>query len=346
MVWLRKLLFPFSILYGLVTRLRNFLYDAEILKSTTFPVPIIAVGNLSVGGTGKSPMVEYLLRILLPQFRVATLSRGYKRASSGFILADENSDARSLGDEPFQFYKKFPQAIVAVDADRCNGISKLLAQKTAPEIIVLDDAFQHRKVRAGFYILLTSYDDPYFSDLFLPAGNLRESRSGARRADVIVVTKCPPTLSNQEQLNIRKKLESLPRQQVYFTSIGYNDVVEGIGNIPVVAIKKEPKLLVAGIAKPEPFFAYLQSGSDEVMRFPDHHDFSDSDINNIRRKAAGRKIVTTEKDYVRLNGRIENNLYYLPIRCEFLEDATDFNKTIKEYVGKSTGNSQLHQGNH
>lgn len=339
MVWLRKFLFPFSIVYGLATRLRNFLYDKNVLRSTEYEIPVIAVGNLSVGGTGKSPMVEYLLRILLPDYRVATLSRGYKRASSGFILADENSDAKTIGDEPFQFHRKFPEVLVAVDADRRNGISKLLAQKDPPQIIILDDAFQHRKVRAGFYILLTSFDDPYFSDLILPAGNLREAGSGAKRADVIVVTKCPPELSDQEQLRIRKKLNCLPRQQVYFTTVGYNPFVEGRENIAVSTVKTESKLLVAGIARPEPFFAYLQSGSDDVMRFSDHHDFTDDEIKEIRRIAAGRNIITTEKDYVRLEGRITEGLYYLQVRCEFLNGGSDFNKTIKEYVGKSTGNS-------
>jgi len=173
MILLRKLLFPFAVLYGLVTSIRNFLYDQGFLKSYSFDVPIIAVGNLSVGGTGKTPMIEYLIRLLSEQYSVATLSRGYKRQSTGFILADNNADTSTLGDEPFQIHQKFPNIQVAVDADRKNGIEQLLSQTQKPEVILLDDAFQHRKVKAGFYILLTAYGDLFCDDWMLPTGNLR-----------------------------------------------------------------------------------------------------------------------------------------------------------------------------
>ncbi|MEY2867889.1 MAG: hypothetical protein RIR01_289, partial [Bacteroidota bacterium] len=191
---LRKILFPFAILYGLVTAIRNFLFDKGILKSYAFDLPIIAVGNLSVGGTGKTPQIEYLIRLLSTKYKVATLSRGYKRKSEGFVLADANVNAEILGDEPFQFFQKFPNIQVAVDANRKNGIEQLLSKNSKPEVILLDDAYQHRKVKAGFYILLTAYGDIYADDFMLPTGNLRESRSGAHRADVVVVTKCPPNL--------------------------------------------------------------------------------------------------------------------------------------------------------
>ena len=203
---LRKLLFPFAILYGFITFLRNYLYDKGFLKSYSFNIPVIAVGNLSVGGTGKTPQIEYLIRLLSPNYKVATLSRGYKRKSEGFVLADANATAEIIGDEPFQYYKKFPTIKVAVAADRKNGIEQLLNQKEKPEIILLDDAFQHRKVKAGFYILLTSYGDLFSDDFILPTGNLRESRSGAKRADVIIVTKCPKDISDAEQERIRQKL--------------------------------------------------------------------------------------------------------------------------------------------
>ncbi len=178
---LRILLFPFAIIYDFITSIRNFLFDKGILKSNTFNIPVIAVGNLSVGGTGKTPQIEYLIRLLSEKYKVATLSRGYKRKSKGFVLADSTSNAEILGDEPFQYFQKFPQILVAVDANRTNGIQQLLAQKSPPEVILLDDAFQHRKVNAGFYILLTAYNDLYSDDFVLPTGNLRESRSGARR---------------------------------------------------------------------------------------------------------------------------------------------------------------------
>jgi tetraacyldisaccharide 4'-kinase len=189
------LLFPFSILYGWITSIRNFLFDKGIFKSYSFDIPIIAVGNLSVGGTGKTPQIEYLIRLLSPNYKIAILSRGYKRKSKGFVLADPTSNAEILGDEPFQIYQKFPNTIVAVDADRKNGIENLLVLNEKPDVILLDDAFQHRKVKAGFYILLTGYDDLFYSDFILPAGNLRESRSGAKRANVIIITKCPKDIS-------------------------------------------------------------------------------------------------------------------------------------------------------
>ena len=193
-------------LYGLITFIRNFLYDKGLLKSQSFAVPIIAVGNLNVGGTGKTPQIEYLIRLLSSNYKVATLSRGYKRKTKGFVLANANSNAEILGDEPFQFYKKFSQIQVAVDADRKNGIEQLLNQKDSPDIILLDDAFQHRKVKAGFYILLTAYDDLFCDDYMLPTGNLRESKRGAKRADLIIVTKCPATLSEKEQKEIKAKI--------------------------------------------------------------------------------------------------------------------------------------------
>jgi tetraacyldisaccharide 4'-kinase len=195
MNFLRKILFPFAVLYGFITSIRNFLFDYRILKSYSFPIPVIAVGNLSVGGTGKTPQIEYLIRLLSNKYKIATLSRGYKRKSEGFILANATSNAEILGDEPFQFYKKFPNIQVAVDANRKNGIEQLLSQSNKPDVILLDDAFQHRKVKAGFYILLTAYNDLFINDFMLPTGNLRESRSGAKRADMIIVTKCPRDIS-------------------------------------------------------------------------------------------------------------------------------------------------------
>ncbi|MDQ8012497.1 MAG: tetraacyldisaccharide 4'-kinase [Flavobacterium nitrogenifigens] len=331
---LRKLLFPFAILYGFITSVRNFLFDKGVLKSTSFDLPVIAVGNLSVGGTGKTPQIEYLIRLLSDKYKVATLSRGYKRKSEGFVLADENSNAEILGDEPFQFYQKFPNVMVAVDANRTNGIQQLLSQNEKPEIILLDDAYQHRKVKAGFYILLTSYGDLYADDFMLPTGNLRESRSGAERASIVVVTKCPKILTEEEQAKIRLKLKLKSSQQVFFTFIDYDLVIYGKNEkIAVGEIKSESKLLLAGIAKPKPFFDYLKNESDECLTFPDHHHFSDNDLDAIRNKANGRKIITTEKDYVRLkDSELVDQLYYLPIKSSFINHQQDFDTTILEYI--------------
>lgn len=341
---LRKILFPFAILYGLITAIRNFLFDNGILKSYSFDVPVIAVGNLSVGGTGKTPQIEYLIRLLSPKYKIATLSRGYKRKSEGFVLADVSSNAAILGDEPFQFYQKFPNIQVAVDANRKNGIEQLLSQSQKPEVILLDDAYQHRKVKAGFYILLTSYGDLYSDDFMLPTGNLRESRSGAQRATIIIVTKCPPSLSIDEQNKIKRFLlrrnDKGVNQELYFSYIAYDNCIYSENSkIEISEIQGENKLLLAGIAKPEPFFLYLKNPNDICLTYPDHHHFSENDIQEIIIKAQDSIIITTEKDYVRLKGSLpDEQLFYLPIQSSFLSEANQFDKTILNYVGTSTRN--------
>ena len=338
MTWLRKLLFPIAVLYGFITSIRNYLYDKGILKSHTFDVPIIAVGNLSVGGTGKTPQIEYLIRLLSPQYKVATLSRGYKRKSKGFILADANANAEVLGDEPFQYFQKFPQIQVAVDADRRNGISQLLAQKDKPDVILLDDAFQHRKVKAGFYILLTAYDDLFCDDWMLPTGNLRESRSGAQRADMIIVTKCPNTISEIAQEKIRQKIGL--DKPIFFSFVDYDDqVYSATDSLLVSEIKNKAKILLAGIAKPKPFFDFLKAENDMVISYPDHHHFSNAEIEALKSQAGEKIIVTTEKDFVRLEAAIlRKQLYYLPIKSRLVSNATAFDQIILDYVGIGTGN--------
>jgi len=337
---LRKILFPFAILYGIITSIRNFLFDIGILKSYSFDVPIIAVGNLSVGGTGKTPQIEYLIRLLSPKYKVATLSRGYKRQSKGFVLAKSSSNAAILGDEPFQFYTKFKNIQVAVDADRKNGIEQLLSQTSKPQIILLDDAFQHRKVKAGFYILLTSYGDLYSDDFILPTGNLRESRSGAKRANIVILTKCPATLSLDEQGKIRTKLKLSSNQELYFSYVDYDDCIYSESKtMKVDEIRNDDKLLLAGIAKPEPFFRYLQQKKEDCLTYPDHHHFTENDLLEIKNRSQNKIIITTEKDFVRLKGSIPSEqLFYLPIRSSFLSASENFDKTITNYVGSSTRN--------
>ena len=337
MNFLRKILFPLAIIYWFVTFVRNLLYDKGILKSYNFDIPIIAVGNLSVGGTGKTPQIEYLIRLLSENYKVAVLSRGYKRATEGFVLADENATATSIGDEPFQFFSKFPNIQVAVDANRRNGIQQLLNSANKPDLILLDDAFQHRKVKAGLYILLTAYGDLFSDDYSLPFGNLREPSSGKKRANVIIVTKCPKDLSELAQSQIMKKLNA--KQPVFFTTIAYDDYVFGAEQkIATEIIQSEDKVLVAGIAKPKLFFDFLKTGKDETLVYPDHHIFSEQDCDQILATAKGRKIITTEKDFVRLNGLLpKEQLFYLPIKSIFL-NSRNIDKTIKDYVGQSTRN--------
>lgn len=342
MKFLRLLLFPFSVLYGCITLIRNFLFDVGILKSYTFEIPIIAVGNLSVGGTGKTPQIEYLIRLLSNNYKIATLSRGYKRQSKGFILANENASAITLGDEPFQFYLKFPSIQVAVDAERKNGIEQLLSQKVKPQIILLDDAFQHRKVKAGFYILLTSYDDLFFDDFMLPTGNLRESSNGVNRANLIVVTKCPKDLPEIKVEKIKKKIMRflVPRNDkipaIFFSTIDYEEkIYSDSKSLDVNEILEKDKLLIAGIAKPKPFFDYLSGGKSQTITFPDHHQFSEEDIINIKNQSENKMIITTEKDYVRLKDSFkENEIFYLPIKTSFVESSNKFDELVLNYVKK------------
>lgn len=334
MNFIRKILFPFSILYSAIASIRNYCYDNSLLKSYSFNLPIIAVGNLSVGGTGKTPQIEYLIRLLSDKYKVATLSRGYKRKSNGFIVADANVNAEIIGDEPFQYYTKFPNIQVAVDADRKNGIQQLLSISSKPDVILLDDAYQHRKVKAGLYILLTSYNELYSDDFQLPTGNLRENRSGAKRANVIIVTKCPSDLSKQEQEIVKRKLAILPNQTLFFSTIEFDNYVYSENEKkPVSEILNVDKLLLAGIAKPKTFFTHLQSKKEVCLTFPDHHQFTEKDLLEIKNKAQNNSIITTEKDFVRLKGSLpKEQLYYLPIKTKFLFHGDNFDKIISNYV--------------
>ncbi len=343
--FLRKILYPFSLLYGLITTVRNYLYNKNIFKSTQFKTPTIVVGNLSVGGTGKTPQVEYLIRLLQKNYRIAVLSRGYKRKGKGFILADENANAELIGDEPYQYYQKFPSLIVSVDADRRNGIQQLKQLKDPPEIILLDDAFQHRKVEGGFNILLTSYKNLYVDDAMLPTGNLREKVSGADRAQIIIVTKCPMNLSEELQLKITKRLNPTTHQTVFFTSIDYENELKGNKAINISDLKETEVLLVTGIANPNPLMAYLKSQNIRVnhLEYPDHHHYKKRDITEINSvfnslQSNNKIVLTTEKDYVRIFGRLKN-LHYIAIKTTFLNHKRDFNNLIIKYVEQSSGNS-------
>ena len=312
--------------------IRNFLYNNAFFKSSVPSIPVIAVGNLSVGGTGKTPMIEYLIRLLESQYAVAVLSRGYKRKSIGFVMANNSTSVQELGDEPFQFHQKFPNITVAVDANRTQGIQHILAQKPNTQVILLDDAFQHRKVKAGLYILLTAYNDLFCDDYVLPMGNLREARSGKKRAHLIMVTKCPIALSAAEQANIKTKLGV--SQPVFFTSIGYNEqVYSSSKSLSVSEIQPQQKVLLAGIAKPKPFFQALQSGQDQELIYPDHHNFTSAELAEIKAITAQQLVITTEKDYVRLQHQLpENSLYYLPIQTQFIAEEAAFIQFIQSHV--------------
>lgn len=345
MKFLRKIAFPFSILYGLITNLRNCLYDVAILKSTEFKTPTIVVGNLSVGGTGKTPQIEYLIDLLKNNCKIAVLSRGYKRKSKGFFIADSTISAEIMGDEPFQIHLKYPEVIVCVDANRTNGITKLEQLENPPEIILLDDAFQHRKVRGGFNILLTTFENLYVNDTMLPTGDLRENASGADRAQAIIVTKCPADISEKEQTEITKKLQPKANQQVFFTSITYDTQLKGDSMLDLSNLADFDILLVTGIANPTPLTEYLKSRNLHFkhLEYPDHHYFSLNDIGEINSafdslSATNKIILTTEKDYVRIFAKLKN-LHYISIKTTFITHKNEFDNLIKNYVEQSSGNS-------
>jgi len=343
---IRKILFPLSLIYGLIMKLRNWAFDKGIIRSKKFNIPTIVVGNLNVGGTGKSPQIEYLIRLLTPNYDTAVLSRGYGRNSKGFLLADKNSNADLLGDEPLQFYRKFSKLYVAVDEKRVHGIEQIQKLKPNVELILLDDAFQHRYVDAGLYILLTAFGSLYMDDHLLPSGNLRESKNGAKRAELIVVTKCPQNLSMEEQLTIVKKLRPLRHQQVFFSTITYGDVI--LGDQKKMFIKDlvgYDVLLVTGIANPQPIEEFLNQKKIvfDHLKFADHQRLSKKELESIYKKYVEKMsdkklILTTEKDYVRNFLDVNFPVYYLPIQTGFIGDGDNFNNLINNYVRKNKGN--------
>ncbi len=333
---LRKLLLPIVPVYYVITWVRNKLYDIGVKKSETYDFPVIVVGNLSVGGTGKSPMVEYLIRLLKESTTLATLSRGYKRKTKGFKLVVPQMTALEVGDEPLQFKKKFNDIIVGVDADRRNGIQRLRQQHPMPSVILLDDAYQHRKVKAGFYILLTAFYELYCDDIVLPTGNLREPKKGADRADVIIVTKCPKELSVSKQQLIHQKLQVQPRQSVLFSYIDYADkIVSSVGTRSLQSLLDIHFVLVTGIANPQPLVAYYTAlGLQfEHKKFTDHHNFTTAELTDLQQYPM---LVTTEKDYMRMADNFKKDvLWYQPIYTCFLENEIDFDQKVLEFVSEN-----------
>ena len=331
MKFIRILLFPIMPFYYVITWLRNRMYDLGIKSSKSYDFPLICVGNLSTGGTGKTPMIEYLIRLLKDEKSVATLSRGYKRKTEGFVLADQHANADTIGDEPFQFHRKFKDITVAVDANRQEGIGKLRKLKPQPEVVLLDDAFQHRKVKAGFNILLTAYNNLYFKDMVLPTGNLREPRSGAKRADLIVVTKCSKTISDAEKSMITSKLKLKDAQQVFFSYVDYASNV--ISENDELELTKLPKFtLVTGIANAKLLVDFLKEKGLQFdhLEYSDHYSFKASDLEVLASKSL---IITTEKDFVRLSDykSLESKLYYLPIEI-VIDKALEFNTAVRNYI--------------
>lgn len=350
----RVLLLPIAIIYGFVIVIRNRLFNKKVIASAAFNFPIICVGNLAVGGTGKSPMVEYLLELLSKRFKIATLSRGYKRKTKGYALATNNTTALEIGDEPTQFALKYPNVTVAVGEERIVAIPHLLQDRTDLQAIILDDAFQHRTVKAGFNILLTDYNNLYTKDFFLPTGDLRDEWASANRAQVIMVTKCPPELTEAQKAEVLREIKPLPSQRVFFTAIQYGIPYHICDSAKKCIITVEDEvLLVCGIANPKPLKEYLLHHTHAYYQqdYSDHHIFSLVDLREIKEKfnaiqANHKLILTTEKDAVRLIKYREElsdiPFYIMPIRHRILfEEGPQFDEMLINFIQHFTFNPDL-----
>ena len=355
---INKKLLPLSWLYGLGVKFRNTLFDIGVLKSRDFQIPIISVGNITVGGTGKTPHVEYLVRLLKDQFHVAVLSRGYKRKSKGFVLASTKTAMPEIGDEPYQMKQIFPKVTVAVDKNRCQGIDLLADNDKHLDVILLDDAFQHRYVKPGINILLVDYHRLIIYDKLLPAGRLREPMTGKNRADIVIVTKCPTTLKPMEYRVITRAMNLYPYQHLYFTTLEYDELRPMFPQTPkkmtMSQLADKNVLLLSGIASPEQMEHDLSPLSPNLvpLTFSDHHQFKQKDIQLINETFAAmpapKLIITTEKDATRLqlaetlSDEVRKNLYVLPVRIKFMQEQEDnFNNQIIDYVHKNSRNSIL-----
>ncbi|MBN1789440.1 MAG: tetraacyldisaccharide 4'-kinase [Bacteroidales bacterium] len=354
----RPVLLPLSFLYGLIVWARNLLFDTRILRSTRFKLPVIAVGNITVGGTGKTPHVEYLIRLLKHEYKIAVLSRGYKRKTRHFILATTTSGVTDIGDEPRQMKLKFPDVPIAVERNRVKGVQRLMECIRKLDLVILDDAFQHRAIRPGISILLVDYHRPIFHDILLPAGNLREPARNANRADIIIVTKCPDNFSGRDRSNFISRLNLQDRQAVYFTGYAYGSPIpvypDRQGRQDPVSFKvlkkiKTRVMLVSGIANPAPLRQFLAHnlGIDDELVFTDHHDFDFKDIQRIKNRfktldSVEKCIIVTEKDAVRLreikitDKRFRKSFYYVPVEVKFrTKGEKPFNKKIHKYLKKN-----------
>ena len=339
----RWYLYPFSLVYHLVTAIRNRFYDWGFFKSTSFKTPIINVGNLSVGGSGKSPMVMYLADLLSKHYRTGVLSRGYGRLTKGYGVTNYESNYKTVGDEAMQLFERFKNRfVIGVCEERVPGAKKLIEDMDL-RVLLLDDAYQHRKIKPGFNILMTDYNDPFFKDYLLPAGNLRESRAGYKRAQIIMVSKCPPDLTEEKKQYYISRIRPQHNQKVFFSSIGYDENVYAKDKfLPDNNLAYYDILLITGIANPKPLLQHLSHFSQRVkhMQFKDHHNFTDADIKNIiteyKKLGEYKIILTTEKDYVRLKtyDYLRDLVYYWPINMN-IDNKEEFNQIVLDYVRKN-----------
>ena len=327
---LRFILFPFSFIFGVITFIRNMLYDWKFVPSVQYgDIFVISVGNITVGGTGKTPFTEYLVRALSQKYCVAVLSHGYKRKTKGFRLVENNATPAETGDESYLVKRKFPEITVAVDADKVNGIARIREAFPDTQVIILDDAFQYRRIRPNLSILLADCNRPMYSDGIMPGGRLREWRCFAKRADIMIITKAPAGMTAGEKQNIQRRYARIFPNDIFFSSIGYGEplaLFPAGKPLSTADLAKHDVLLVTGIASPKPFEDYIRQHAASVQTaiFPDHHAFSENDIIRIAEKLNDNKIlITTEKDAIRLQHvktpeTVEKCSYYVPIEINFV----------------------------
>jgi tetraacyldisaccharide 4'-kinase len=353
------LLYPLSLVYGLVTGTRNFLYNNGLLKSEEFDIPVICLGNITIGGTGKTPHTEYVVNLLKENFHTAVLSRGYMRKSRGFRIATESSPVSEIGDEPMQIFRKNLSITMAVDSNRVNGIRKILELNPETDVIVLDDGFQHRRLTPGFTILLTDYGRLMSRDNLLPYGSLRESLDNTRRANIILVTKTPNDLPALERRLIVRELNKQSGQNIYFTSLNYGNARSIFAEAPFFSYPEEECgiVLVTGIANPKPLTEHLEKTYKEIIHvvFSDHHNYTEKDIDEItsafrQLKSPVKCLLTTEKDAVRLREftniavELKSAFYYIPVTVDFLNNGREeFDNLIVDYVRKNKRNHRISQ---
>jgi len=334
----RFLLFPFGIIYYLFSFFRNLLFDLKILKSKYYKIPNIGVGNLSMGGTGKSVLIIYLSELFKSKYNIAILSRGFNRKSKGFFIANKDSSARLIGDEPYQFHKRFPEITVAVSENRNEGVVKILKDNPKTQLILFDDVLQHRSVNSHLRILTTTFSSPFFKDYVFPVGNLRERRSGHKRVDIILVTKCPKELNESDRENFLKGIKLKPYQKVFFTKISYSiNIYNQNKKIDLLSLIRSEFVLVTGIADSSNLVDYFNAKNLKFshLKYSDHYNYSNSDIKHINSKAKNKIVLTTEKDYWRLRPLVkEFSLYFLPIKMSFFsnEEKNSFDNHLKKLL--------------
>ena len=330
---IRFLVFPLSIIFKFVTDIRNKLYDCNFLKSEKINVPVISVGNLSTGGTGKTPMVDFIIYNLKRDYNISVLSRGYNRKSKGFIEIKNSDNPSLVGDEPFLIKSNHSEVPVFACEDRVEGAKKIISENNT-NLILLDDAFQHRKISRNLDIVLTDYNNLFYKDYLLPYGNLRESRNNINRADVIIVTKCPLDFNKADAIKIKNQINPKKTQSLFFSQIKYSEKLFGFKELSFVAIRNSKLTLVTGIANSQPLKEYLKKNNVNFDHFdyPDHYNYSRKDVNKILATTKNNIILTTKKDYYKLSQFKIDNLLYIDIKVEFLDGKQEFLSTIKEVL--------------